>query len=87
MSMKLSKFYSKSLDQRIIIVDQLGTFLASCQRPTGTCSLFYLDGFFAEVWFEGKGGKIFLVLAYNDTDGLKDYLDQISLSSIQHLVG
>ena len=84
--MNIEAFHSKPLDQRVAIIKRKGTFLASCKRASCHSNLYYVPGFFAEVWYEPDRKEIFLIRGFTRLPELAPYLNLIDLKSIQPIL-
>lgn len=80
--MDLYQFNRRTLEQRASIVMEHGTFLAIRHRSQYIISLYYINQFFAEMWYEPRRHDFVLVRGLTDSVALEPYLAQIRLSGI-----
>lgn len=80
--MDLYQFNKTPLEQRASIVTKYGTFLAVRHRSQYIICLYYINGFFAETWYEPRRHEFVLVRGLKDKVALEPYLAMIRLSDI-----
>ncbi|WP_162052917.1 hypothetical protein [Pontibacter pamirensis] len=80
--MDLYQFNRRPLEQRAGIVMEHGTFLAIRHRSQYIISLYYINQFFAEMWYEPRRHEFVLVRGLKDRIALEPYLAMIKLSDI-----
>ncbi|RDV13008.1 hypothetical protein DXT99_21770 [Pontibacter diazotrophicus] len=80
--MDLYQFNRRPLEQRAGIVMKHGTFLAIRHRSQYIISLYYINQFFAEMWYEPRRHEFVLVRGLRDRIALEPYLAMIKLSDI-----
>ena len=81
--MDLYQFNKRPLGQRAGIVMKHGTFLAIRHRSQYIISLYHMNEFFAEMWYEPRRHDFVLVRGLRDKVALEPYLAMIQLSDIQ----
>lgn len=47
-----------------------------------TVGLFYVEGFFAEVWYDLRSNDIINIVSFNDSRALDVYIDHIDLNKL-----
>lgn len=47
-----------------------------------TVGLFYVEGFFAEVWYDLRSNDIINIVSFNDSQSLEVYADHIDLNKL-----
>lgn len=47
-----------------------------------TVGLFYVEGFFAEVWYDLRSNDIINIVSFNDTQSLEVYTDSIDINKL-----
>jgi len=77
--MDLYNFYQKSLKQQVEIVSATGENIAVRMAPKQRVELYYLDGFFAELFYSRSTNKLVQVRLFKDVDFLDPYLVKIKL--------
>lgn len=80
--MDLYQFNRRPLEQRASIVMKHGTFLAIRHRSQYIISLYHINQFFAEMWYEPRRHEFVLVRGLRDSIALEPYLAMIRLSDI-----
>ena len=59
-----------------------GTLLAKRAYGSYSIALFQVDSFYIEVWYTKKGLDIGLVRAFDSTDELEPYLNEIDIADV-----
>jgi len=80
--MNLYQFNKRPLEQRAGILMEHGTFLAMRHRSQYVISLYYINHFFAEIWYEPRRHEFVLVRGIRNEVYLEPYLAMISLQDI-----
>ena len=68
------------------MIKNRGTFLFIRQEAGIDVVLYQINGFYAEVFFEGNNKKNIRIRGFDDTASLDIYLREISLSELQDLL-
>jgi hypothetical protein len=76
------QFNSIPSDQRAEYVWKQGTFLTFRYYLGCTVALYYIPGFFAEVWYSPEDNQIALVHGFDDKGLLEPYLEMIELKHL-----
>lgn len=80
--MDVFQFNQQPLEQRAGILTRQGTFLAMRHRSQYVICLYYINQFFAELWYEPRRHKFVLARGLQDLVSLEPYLDMINLRDI-----
>lgn len=80
--MDLYQFNRKPLEQRAYIIVRYGTYLAVRYRSQYIIRLYFIDDFFAEVWYEPRRDRFVLVRSLSEDVGLRPYLEEIDISEL-----
>jgi hypothetical protein len=78
----LDDFRVMPFEKKCDIITFHGNYLM--QRVLADCKVFlyFTDGFFIEVFYSPKFQKVLMINAFDNTVGLKPYLDKISLEDL-----
>jgi hypothetical protein len=66
-------------DEQAQYVWEKGTFLMSRQLGRYNISLYHVDGFYAEIWYNKIDNTIYAITPFKDTARLEPYLADIEL--------
>lgn len=80
--MTFSRFNSLSITDQLEKVVLEGVPLGTCKRYNLILRLFLLDDFYVEVINLEMRGELVTIRAFQDTDNLEPYLDEIDLSAL-----
>lgn len=85
--MTLPQFAMLEKQDQINMIKQAGTFLLIRQEAGIDIILYQIDGFYAEVRFDGVSNHSAQIRSFDDTASLDIYLKQINLADLKHLLG
>ncbi len=78
----LAAFSLLTLSQRAQYLWERGTFILCRPCEQGFLSLYALDGFFAELYYEAQANRIIDVLGFVQLDRLQTHTEAISLEEL-----
>lgn len=84
--MTWKEFSTLEKEEQIREIKNSGTFLFIRQEAGIDVVLYQIRSFYAEVFFEGMNRKKIRIRSFEDTAALDIYLQEISLSELQHLL-
>lgn len=78
----LDDFRVMPFERKCDVITFHGNYLM--QRVLADCKVFlyFTEGFFIEVFYSPKHQKVLMINAFDNTQGLKPYLDKISLADL-----
>jgi hypothetical protein len=78
----LDDFRVMPFERKCDVITFHGNYLM--QRVLADCKVFlyFTEGFFIEVFYSPKHQKVLMINAFDNTQGLKPYLDKISLTDL-----
>ncbi len=77
--MDIFKFYRQSLEQQLELVTAKGKHIAERTDAGHRIGLYYLDGLFAELFYNHQTNNIEKVVLFRNVDFLDPYLDRIEI--------
>jgi hypothetical protein len=80
--MKAAKFNNLDIDSQINLAMSKGTFLAQSNKYNLHLYLFQLDKTYIEIFSKDDSGEIITIRAFEDTDHLDTYLQEIDISCL-----
>ncbi|MBB1283528.1 hypothetical protein HRH25_04005 [Flavisolibacter sp. BT320] len=84
--MTLKEFSKLKKDEQIHVIKQRGTFLFLRHEGCVDVVLYQINGFYAEVFFEGAARKNLRIHCFDNTEALDIYLNEISLASVNAIL-
>lgn len=80
--MTLHDFNRNNHKQRVALIGEQGEFLLIRSSAKYSICLYFMDKFFAEVWYRVADQEIELARGFNSTVCLEPYLNMVDLSDI-----
>jgi murein L,D-transpeptidase YafK len=80
--MTIQQFRATSQYVQKSMIKLHGTFLLKRKTAETYAYLFQVDGFYAEVFFNEHNGNILEIKAFDNTDELEPYLDEVDISEV-----
>ena len=80
--MHLEKFNKLSQERQLDIIIMMGVMLIECRRFNFTLRLFQISRFYIEVYSMEGSGEVIAINAFEDTESLENYLEQIDISEL-----
>ena len=72
-------FNMQTNEERAIYTWEFGTFLATRMLGKYIINFYYVDDFFAEVWYTPNKGKVYGIKSFSSDRCLEPYLDEIKI--------
>lgn len=80
--MTLPEFNHLTLDERYLAIWDNGTYLTSRRSGDYLINLYWVDGFFTELWFAGSNYEVNKITSFKNSDGLEAYLPLIGIKNL-----
>ncbi len=82
----LNKFHEMAFEEKCNLITFSGTYLTSKDFGKDKVYLFYLNGFFAEIWYNIEKSKVHGVNAFTSNRGLEVYCDEIEIDELKSVL-